>query len=260
MKVLLAVAVVVVSVAGMAMAYSDVCSNPGVQLSYAGGKPGEIPQGANGWNGNGNWINDSGLNPGGWGGGNANCNLITFTKTDVQAAITAVLGSNPDWGAAMLVVPKTGTQVYTGYHPVVGLFQQAGLNWTKTDMTGSQVTAGVSWGGVTGQKFEAMATAQNNFAVVPNYTQQAYTFTGVTTVPQTIRIPLSKQMINDFLNGNWTGFFVSTADGGSSFRTNGPTQWGGGMGYMDLEIVGTPEPASLCLLALGGLAMLRRRR
>lgn len=262
MRVLVAL-LVVLSVSSMAMAYADLCTDPGIQLPQAGG----YAKGTwNAWYGGANVKGSgaSGCTTQLWGTGAASggdCALVTFSVTDINAAIAATLSSNPNWDAYLLCVPKsTGT---VGGMPVAGLFSQPnGVNWAATDMLGTQATTGTSWDSTT--TFEAMATAQGQLVGGDgtHFTQQAYTFTGVTTVPNVYRIHVGKAMVDAYRNNtgyNWTGFFLSNAGASGSIRLNTGEQWSQGAGYMDLEIIGTPEPATLCLLAMGGLALLRRR-
>lgn len=256
-----------------ALAARDDMSDPGIQQ---GRDNGTDQYGlSNNWQG---FYNTRGHNGGSptldsWVSGDtlSNAVLAAYTRQDLADAIaesdTAYGASG--WTARILLTPPTWVTWPNDVRIVVGAFtcNDPAFNWNSLQMTSTRMDriyypdntySNVPWPG--SNNFEGMVNAQvptgdavvqvNGIFTMPeNYNSPIAHWKFATTVPQ--------QWFRDYAAGKYTGFFASNTGVTPASHYNG-NQWGHGSGYMDLEIL--PEPATMSLLIVGGLATLIRRK
>ena len=210
-----------------------------------------------GWRGF--WNPDTKGRPSNWGGApECNADLGAFDRVAIQAAINTAIAAEGDWDAYLVVThPDWGTGAMGSLVPVAGVYDvDTTIVWgamaTHTDGDSSWTD-----GAVTGQFEPVMLTGGSS--VVEG--SPSYTFRPNAIVPaqEDVVIDISEGLVQHFLDtASAGGFFVSGTQE-TEYQVYGGNQWGGS-GDIRLEILPVPEPATMGLLALGGLGVLIRRK
>ncbi len=258
-KVLAAVAICLM-VGSSAFGAIDVHPEDGWQISRAAGQ-------YNGWRGftnndvNSPWMASWG-DADDWGTNVFADAVVTgYSRTEIQDAISQAVAAEGDWEAYFLVYPRNWTAAQAAV-PVVGVFDMDNMDWASTAMNTRDVSSSSDdWtsGGTAYPSFELAVKQGGASMYEENLSWTQATFTSP-IVHDLMRIDISKDLVNFYLNNaSADGFFVSSSHGDSAIALHGGGQWGGTGGPL-LEIVAVPEPATLALLAMSGLALIRRRR
>jgi hypothetical protein len=225
---------------------------------------------ANGWRGTFNNSKDTGggstANADNWGTGTGDCALFAPDKSELQSVVTAAGTALDAW----MLVPERNAVTGTP-NMVAGIFTADNIQWSSTALRYNKANdAGDQWkySGTSYADFEAMVAAGvlgggAEVLVGAPFTTPILNL-GTDAAGQggntnaVIKIHIGPEMVRDYLNGAFSGFFVSNTDttvGGVTIY--GGTQWSNGIGSPSLMV--TPEPATMVLLILGGLALIRRR-
>jgi len=208
-----------------------------------------------------NW----GLYNGAWPGSDEA--LIGIDRAELQAQVTA---KGPNFDAYYIVPLRAGVTATPDM--VVGIFKMdndSTVMWTGNPTTNrpratNVDTAGTKWtsNSVQYNEFELMVKGTGQFQTSVPYTVSNKNLgtTGSPLLNQTMVLHIGPALINAYLTDtSFDGFFLGNAGAGSVVRGYGGDQWTQGVGCQSIQIVAVPEPATMVLLALGGLALLRRR-
>ena len=208
---------------------------------------------------------------GGWGPYNtpwpgADAGLIGIDRTQLQAEIDAHGGVNGNWQVHYIIPLRVASQASV----ILGIFKAdndpnaiwIGDPGNSRPRATSVDAANTKWtsGGVQYSQFEQMVEATGRYQeTTGTLVTNALGATADSHVCMCLVIPMDKSIVQAYLNdASFIGFFFSAVDPNQAIRGYGGDQWPDGVGCQSLQI--TPEPATLSLLALGGMLIARRRR
>lgn len=198
----------------------------------------------------------------GWGSGTAACQIARFSRTDLATNIAeadATYGAG-GWVARMNIAAIEGANFGMSWRMVGGPFDvDDRFVWDSTAMaTHRDGSSGgtVGWAPGNGNFENAVITSGTPFIVAPTRVTVSYN----QVIPHNVSyIEVPQQWFRDYAAGQYDGFFFSNASLTTPQAVYPGNQWGGIAGPV-LEILPVPEPATMGLLLVGGVAALIRRK
>ena len=193
-----------------------------------------------------------------------------YDRAEVQAAIDLNVALYGGWDAKVLLTHPTWVGVPAGFDPVVGLFsadlpegETVTSFYDSLSMNTRDVFGADDWtyGGTAYAQFEDFAdtcVAGGDGMILEDQPWYQWIYNDPIAHNKVV-VKVPNAMITEYLtNEDITGFFASNKqENDVAMDHYAGNQWTG-RGFMVLEI--TPEPATLLLIAVGGVGLVLRRK